>query len=144
MNTVIWILIVVVVVCVAIWLVCRNKQRKQIVEQLKNYEMKNVEGELTLSTVVDLFKSLLLDPKCDVPFIAKGSKVSELVKTYFKSQNIQDLPKNVEEKAEKVSIFCAVYDEKKESIVYGVYIYADSLDAKLLKVIGDNEIVVLN
>ncbi len=144
MNTVIWILIVVVVVCVAIWLVCRNKQRKEIVEQLKSYEVKNVEGELSLSAVVEWFKSLDLDPKCDVPVVAKGSKVSELVKTYFKSQNIQDLPASVEEKSDKVSIFCAVYDEKKESIVHGVFIYADSLDAELLKVMADNEIVVLN
>ncbi len=144
MNTVVWILIVVAVVGVAIWLVCRNKQRKQIVEQLNSYGVKNVEGELTLSTVVEWFESLELDSKCDVPFVAKGSKISELVKTYFKSQNIQGLPTSVEEKSDKVSIFCAVYDEKRESISHGVYIYADSLDAELLKVIGDNEIVVLS
>lgn len=143
MNTVVWILVVVAVVGVAIWLVCRNKQREEIVEKLKSYEVKNVEGELTLSTVVEWFKSLMLDPKKDVPFICKGSVVAELVKKYFKSQNIQGLPASVEEKADKVVVFCAVFDEKNDEIVNGVFISADSLDAELLKLLTDNEVVVL-
>ena len=144
MNTVVWILVVVAVVGVAIWLVCRNKQREEIVEKLKSYEVKNVEGELTLSTVVEWFKSLNLDSKKDVPFICKGSVVAELVKTYFKSQNIQGLPASIEEKADKVVVFCAVFDEKNDQIVNGVFISADSLDAELLKLLADNEVVVLN
>ena len=144
MNTVVWILVVVAVVGVAIWLVCRNKQREEIVEKLKSYEVKNVEGELTLSTVVEWFKSLNLDSKKDVPFICKGSVVAELVKKYFKSQNIQGLPASVEEKADKVVVFCAVFDEKNDEIVNGVFISADSLDAELLKLLADNEVVVLN
>lgn len=144
MNTIVWILVVVAGVGIAIWLVCRNKQRKEIVEKLKSYEVKNVEGELTLSTVVEWFKSLMLDPKKDVPFITKGSLVAEHVKTYFKSQNIQDLPASVEGKADKVVVFCAVFDEKKDQIVNGVFISADSLDAELLKLLADNEVVVLN
>ena len=144
MNTIVWILVVVAVVGVAIWLVCRNKQRKEIVEKLKSYEEKNVEGELTLSTVVEWFKSLNLDSKKDVPFICKGSVVAELVKTYFKSQNIQGLPASIEEKADKVVVFCAVFDEKNDQIVNGVFISADSLDAELLKLLADNEVVVLN
>lgn len=144
MNTVVWILVVVAVVGIAIWLVCRNKQREEIVEKLKSYEVKNVEGELTLSTVVEWFKSLNLDSKKDVPFICKGSVVAELVKKYFKSQNIQGLPASVEEKADKVVVFCAVFDEKNDEIVNGVFISADSLDAELLKLLADNEVVVLN
>ena len=144
MNTVVWILVVVAVVGVAIWLVCRNKQREEIVEKLKSYEVKNVEGELTLSTVVEWFKSLNLDSKKDVPFICKGSVVAELVKTYFKSQNIQGLPASIEEKADKVVVYCAVFDEKNDEIVNGVFISADSLDAELLKLLADNEVVVLN
>lgn len=144
MNTIVWILVVVAVVGVAIWLVCRNKQREEIVEKLKSYEVKNVEGELTLSTVVEWFKSLNLDSKKDVPFICKGSVVAELVKKYFKSQNIQGLPASVEEKSDKVVVFCAVFDEKNDEIVNGVFISADSLDAELLKLLTDNEVVVLN
>ena len=144
MNTIVWILVVVAVVGVAIWLVCRNKQREEIVEKLKSYEVKNVEGELTLSTVVEWFKSLNLDSKKDVPFICKGSVVAELVKKYFKSQNIQGLPASIEEKADKVVVFCAVFDEKNDEIVNGVFISADSLDAELLKLLADNEVVVLN
>ncbi len=134
----------IVVAGIVVWLVFCAKRRKQVVATIQSFEEKNVDGELSFSDIIAWFKSLGLDQKQDVPFIVKGSMASESIAKYFKTQNMENIPQPGQKVEGKVSVFCGVYNEKTEKLMHGVFIYADTLDAETLKVLGDRELVVLS
>ncbi|MCF0207007.1 MAG: hypothetical protein HUK15_06215 [Bacteroidales bacterium] len=82
-----------------------------------------------VTNVMNWFRGLFLDPKKDVPFIADGNKIKDL---------LGKAP------TRNVGLFKGVYDEETETISYSEYLDADGLDAKTKEVLGNETLVVLS
>ena len=99
---------------------------------IKNICKKIINGILNFSRhVVGWFKSLPLNQRRDVPFIANADKAE------FRKL-IKEAP------IKNVGIFQGVYNEETEEITYNEYIQADALDNQTRQVLGKESLVVLN
>ncbi|MCQ2234880.1 MAG: hypothetical protein MJZ24_09110 [Paludibacteraceae bacterium] len=78
--------------------------------------------------VVGWFKSLRLNPKKDIPFIANKEQFKESLKSAPRKS---------------VGIFEGVFNEDADEITHIRALEADELDAKTKSVLGNEEIVVL-
>lgn len=79
--------------------------------------------------VVGWFKSLRLNPKKDIPFIANKESFKE---------KLRSAPKK------SVGIFEGVYSEDTDEISHIREVEADALDAQTRQVLGNEELVVLS
>ena len=103
---------------------------KKAFEFIKNIFWRVVNGILNFAKeIVGWFKSLNLKKGQEIPFIAQ----KELFKDAIKNAPVRN-----------VGIFEGVYDEVTEEITHVEYIVADDLDAQTRKVLGEEELVVLN
>ncbi|MCR5568052.1 MAG: hypothetical protein K6G31_02130 [Paludibacteraceae bacterium] len=103
---------------------------ESLVKLVKNVELENIDGVLSLTThVVDYFKGLMLRKGKDVPFIADIHKIADLIH--------QAPQKNV-------GIFEATYNEDTNEIENYRALEADEMDPQLKSILGNEKLVVLN
>ncbi len=97
---------------------------------IKNLIVKVIDKVLNFAAdVVNWFRKLMLDPKKDVPFIADAKAFKEKLK---------NAP------VKNVGIFRGVYDEQKDEVTVGEVVSAKDLDSETRRILGNNEVVVLN
>ena len=104
-----------------------SKIRKKL--KHKEISVKTIEGKVNFQDIVAWFKSLSLDKNKDVPFIAKATELKDML--------------NYETK-KNAALFVGVFNEEKNEIIHAQIIEADSFDDKILEVLGNEAIVVLN
>lgn len=98
----------------------KNLPKKELIDELvSNFDAENV-IKLSLSDVVNYFKSLSLKKGKDIPFIAVASK--DEVKLYL----------------------LASYNEETDEVENYKLIAPESIDDKLINVIGNEALVVLS
>ncbi|MBO7276991.1 MAG: hypothetical protein J6U84_03415 [Bacteroidales bacterium] len=105
-----------------------SKIRKKL-KHKEIYPVKTIEGKVNFQDIVAWFKSLSLDKNKDVPFIAKATELKDML--------------NYETK-KNAALFVGVFNEEKNEIIHAQIIEADSFDDKILEVLGNEAIVVLN
>lgn len=94
-----------------------------------------IDSEFSFDEVVSFFQSKQLNQEVHLPFIANGDCAE--FKKMFKSS----FPKS---KDGYVSLFLGVYNSKTDKVEDMRLVYAKSLDAKTLEVLGNEKLVVLN
>lgn len=104
-----------------------SKIRKKL--KHKEISVKTIEGKVNFQDIVAWFKSLPLDNNKHVPFIAKADQFKDML-NYKPKKN--------------ATLFIGVFDEEKNEIIHAQIIEADSFDDKILEVLGNEPIVVLN
>lgn len=105
-----------------------SKIRKKL-KHKEIYPVKTIEGKVNFQDIVAWLKSLSLDKNKDVPFIAKATELKDML--------------NYETK-KNAALFVGVFNEEKNEIIHAQIIEADSFDDKILEVLGNEAIVVLN
>lgn len=101
-------------------------------QYIKNICKKIINGILNFSRhVLGWFRSLPLNQKRDVPFIANADKAE------FRKM-IKEAP------VKNVGVFQGVYNEELDEITYNEYIQADALDEKTREILGKESLVILN
>lgn len=94
-----------------------------------------IDSELSFDDVVSFFKAHKLDQKKHIPFIANGDCEE------FRKMLHAPYPKA---KEGYVPIFIGIYDNETEGIIDNRLLHCKSLDPKILEVLGDEKLVVLN
>lgn len=94
-----------------------------------------VDTELSMDDVISFFKMQKLDPKKHIPFIANGD-CAEFRKLFH-----APYPKA---KEGYCSLLIGVYDEKTQEIIVNKLIHAKLLDKKIIEILGNEKLVVLN
>lgn len=107
-----------------------SKQGKEAVflKNIPELEIEQIE-QLSLADVVEYFKGLKLEKGRDIPFIANVSKIQNLFKIDFSLANC---------------IFFATYNEESGKLENYKCVETNSVDQKLLDVLGNEKLVVLN
>ena len=102
---------------------------RQALSWLKQLLCRIINGVLSfVRHIVGWFHSLNLNKNKDIPFIAD----KEMLKEKLKNAPVKN-----------VGIFKGVYNQETDEITHSEYVTADSVDAETLKVMGDEELVVL-
>ena len=94
-----------------------------------------VDTELLMDDVISFFKMQKLDQKKHIPFMAKGDS------TEFRKLFHAPYPKA---KEGYCSLLIGVYDEQTQEIIVSKLIHAKLLDRKILEILGNENLVVLN
>lgn len=94
-----------------------------------------VDTELLMDDVISFFKMQKLDQKKHLPFIANGD-CAEFRKLFH-----APYPKA---KEGYCSLLIGVYDEQTQEIIVSKLIHAKLLDRKILEILGNENLVVLN
>jgi len=118
----------IVVVGVVAYLMVRNRK------PLTDINEEVLDGELSFESIVAFMKSLQLDPKSDIPFIGKADCPE------FRKMLHAPFPKA---KEGYVPLFIGVYNERTDLITHNKLIHAQSLDHKILEILGGENLVVL-
>ena len=94
-----------------------------------------VDAELSMDDVVSFFKMQKLDQERHIPFIANGDCAK------FRKVFHAPYPKA---KEGYCSLMIGVYDEKTQEIIVNKLIHAKSLDKKIIEVMGNENLIILN
>lgn len=94
-----------------------------------------VDTELLMDDVISFFKMQKLDQKKHLPFMANGD-CAEFRKLFH-----APYPKA---KEGYCSLLIGVYDEQTQEIIVSKLIHAKLLDRKILEILGNENLVVLN
>ena len=102
---------------------------KQAFAYIKNVVRKIINGCINFfSHIVNWFKSLPLNQKRDIPFIANANEFKEMLKTA---------------PTKKVGIFEGVYNDETEEITHHTYLDAESVDRETYNLLANDNLVVL-
>ena len=122
------IVIIAVVVGGIVYYQLKKKSNIQLNEEV-------VDTELLMDDVISFFKMQKLDQKKHVPFMANGD-CEEFRKLFH-----APYPKA---KEGYCCLLIGVYDEQTQEIIVSKLIHAKSIDKKILEVLGNENLVVLN
>lgn len=109
---------------IAIAAIAVSKSKKKI-----PMESETVNGNLKMSDVVGYFKMLQLVKGKDVPFIARASRFKDVINT---------------NSAKPQSLVLGVFNQESNEFNPVKVIFCDGFDEKLLEVLGNEDLVVLN
>lgn len=122
MKTILGVVLGIGAIAIAAVAVSKSKKRVPV-------ESETINGNLKLNDVVGYFKTLQLVKGKDVPFIARTNRFKDVIKTNsIKPQ----------------SLVLGVYNNQTEEFNPVKVIFCDGFDEKLLEVLGNEDLVVLN
>lgn len=120
------IIVSVALAAIAAFLFVKRSKKKE-----SNFKVKTIDGSLSVTDVVSWFKSLELDPKTHIPFVAKGN-----------CENFREIFAG--DSSNKVQTVIGVFNEKTEEMSHLVGILSDGLDESIVQMLGDEDLVVLS
>lgn len=123
MKTIVGIAIGIGIVAVGAIIYAMSKKKEPVLEE-------TVEGDLKLEDVVAYFKTLSMAKGKQVPFLASPDEE--------KLKGMKVTPKK------KKTLILGVYNTDNDLLNPMKIVYADGFDEKLIDVLGDEKLVVLN